>query len=32
MDMTKVKRGEYYYLGSNLHVKKEHVYYAKGET
>jgi hypothetical protein len=30
VDMAKVKRGEYYYLGSNQHVKNERVYYAKG--
>ena len=30
MDMAKVKKGEYYYLGSNQHVKNEHVYHAKG--
>jgi hypothetical protein len=30
VDMAKVKRGEYYYLGSNLHVKNERAYYAKG--
>jgi hypothetical protein len=30
VDMAKVKRGEYYYLGSNQHVKNERVYYSKG--
>jgi hypothetical protein len=30
VDMAKVKRGEYYYLGSNQHVKNKRVYYAKG--
>jgi hypothetical protein len=31
--MAKVKKGEYYYLGSNQHVKNERIYYAKdGET
>ena len=28
--MGKVRRGEYYYLGSNQHVKNERVFFAKG--
>jgi hypothetical protein len=30
VDMGKVKRGKYYYLGSNQHVKYERVFFAKG--
>jgi hypothetical protein len=29
-DMGKIKRGEYFYLGNNQHVKNERVYFAKG--
>jgi hypothetical protein len=29
-DMGKVRRGEYYYLGTNQHVKNERVFFAKG--
>jgi hypothetical protein len=28
--MGKVKRGKYFYLGNNQHVKNERVYFAKG--
>lgn len=28
--MEKVKRGEYYYMELNQHIKNKHVYYAKG--
>jgi hypothetical protein len=28
--MGKVRRGEYYYLGTNQHVKNERVFFAKG--
>lgn len=31
VDMAKVKKGEYYYLGSNQHVKNKRVYHAKEE-
>jgi hypothetical protein len=30
VDMGKVKRGEYFYLSNNQHVKNERVYFAKG--
>lgn len=30
VDIGKVRRGEYYYLGSNQHVKNERVFFAKG--
>jgi hypothetical protein len=30
VDMGKVKRGEYFYLGNNQYVKNERVYFAKG--
>jgi hypothetical protein len=30
MDMGKVKRREYFYMGSNQHVKNERVFFAKG--
>jgi hypothetical protein len=30
VDMGKVKHEEYFYLGSNQHVKNERVFFAKG--
>jgi hypothetical protein len=30
-DMGKIKRGEYFYLRNNQHVKNERVYFAKGD-
>jgi hypothetical protein len=30
VDMGKVRRGEHYYLGTNQHVKNEHIFFAKG--
>jgi hypothetical protein len=33
VDIEKVKHGEYFYLGSNQHVKSERVFFAKkGQT
>jgi hypothetical protein len=28
-DSTKLKKGEYYYLGQNQHIKNEQIYYAR---
>ena len=30
VDIEKVRRGEYYYVGTNQHVKDERVFFAKG--
>ena len=30
VDMEKVKRDKYYYLGSNQYIKNERVFFAKG--
>jgi hypothetical protein len=29
-DIGKMKHGEFYYLGTNQHVKNERIFYAKG--